>query len=308
MKLLTFSVNGRNYLGAAESQGVVDLAAAYAASQGGGIGAYKLAHTLLGDLLAYLQGGDKSRAAAQEAVDYAAQHPWGADGEKLVWADSDIQIKAPLLNPTKIICIGLNYRDHAEETGAKIPEEPVVFAKFSTAVIGPGENICLPKMSSKVDYETELAVIIGKRGKHIPAEEALDYVAGYTCFNDVSARDLQFRDGQWIKGKTPDTFAPMGPHMVTADEIPDPGVLQIKLILNDQVMQESNTNQLIFPVPQLIAYLSQLVTLEPGDVIATGTPSGVGTARDPQVFLKPGDVVTVEIEGIGRLTNTVVAE
>lgn len=214
---------------------------------------------------------------------------------------------APVPRPGKLICIGLNYRDHAAESNMPIPERPVIFSKFSTAVIAPGEPVILPATSTQVDYEAELAVVIGRRAKNVSATRALDYVLGYTAFNDVSARDFQFADGQWQRGKSCDTFAPMGQTIVTTDTITNPHKLSIKLILNGQTMQDSNTDQLIFGVPELIEFLSQSITLEPGDVIATGTPPGVGFARKPPVFLKPGDMMEVQIEGIGGLNNPVVA-
>src|SRR5438876_9345006 len=214
---------------------------------------------------------------------------------------------APVPRPGKLICIGLNYRDHAAESMMAIPERPVVFSKFATAVIAPGEPVILPATSLQVDYEAELAVVIGRRAKNVSAARALNYVLGYTCFNDVSARDFQFADGQWQRGKSCDTFAPMGQTIVTADEVPDPHKLSIKLILNGRTMQDSNTDQLIFGVPELIEFLSQTITLEPGDVIATGTPPGVGFARKPPVFLKDGDVMEVEVEKLGVLQNPVVA-
>ena len=188
-----------------------------------------------------------------------------------------------------------------------IPKQPVVFSKFSTAVIAPGEPVVLPATSEQVDYEAELAVVIGRRAKNVSAELALDHVLGYTCFNDVSARDFQFADGQWQRGKSCDTFAPMGPTIVTADEVADPHHLSIKLILNGQAMQDSNTDRFIFGIPELIEFLSQTITLEPGDVIATGTPPGVGFARKPPVFLKPGDKMEVVIEKVGTLGNPVTA-
>jgi 2,4-diketo-3-deoxy-L-fuconate hydrolase len=215
---------------------------------------------------------------------------------------------APVPRPGKILCIGLNYRDHAAESNMPIPEKPVVFSKFSTAVVGPGEPVVLPAASQQVDYEAELAVVIGRRAKHVTADRAYDYVLGYTAFNDVSARDFQFADGQWQRGKSCDTFAPMGQTIVTTDAIPDPHKLWIKLTLNGQTMQDSNTDQLIFGVPALIEFLSQTITLEPGDVIATGTPPGVGFARKPPVFLKPGDQMEVLIEGMGGIGSPVVSE
>lgn len=215
---------------------------------------------------------------------------------------------APVPRPGKIICIGLNYRDHAAESNMPIPEKPVVFSKFSTSVISPGEPVVLPSASQQVDYEAELAVVIGRRAKNVSADRAYDYVLGYTAFNDVTARDFQFGDGQWQRGKSCDTFAPMGQTIVTADAVPDPHKLSIKLVLNGRVMQDSNTDQLIFGVPALIEFLSQTITLEPGDVIATGTPPGVGFARKPPVFLKPGDEMEVLIESVGGMNNRVVSE
>jgi 2-keto-4-pentenoate hydratase/2-oxohepta-3-ene-1,7-dioic acid hydratase in catechol pathway len=212
---------------------------------------------------------------------------------------------APIPRPGKIVCIGLNYRDHAAESGLAVPDKPVVFSKFSSCVIAPGEPVVIPTTSEKVDYEAELAVVIGRRAKHVSADRAYDYVLGYTAFNDVTARDFQFGDGQWQRGKSCDTFAPMGQTIVTTDEIPDPHVLRITLTLNGNTMQDSNTGQLIFGVPRLIEFITTSISLEPGDVIATGTPAGVGFARKPPVYLKPGDVMDVHIEKIGGLGNPV---
>jgi len=221
----------------------------------------------------------------------------------------DVVTGPPVPHPEKIICIGLNYADHAAETGSQIPSEPVVFNKFLTALRGDGDAIELPPHSNSVDYEAELVVVIGKEGKNIPEAEALEYVAGYTCGHDVSARDWQKHkpQGQWLCGKSFDSFAPIGPVLVTRDEIPDPHVLDIRFRLNGELMQNSNTKQLIFNVNQLVAYLSKVCTLKPGDLLFTGTPPGVGAARKPPVFLKPGDVAEVEVEGIGGLKNSVVA-
>lgn len=215
---------------------------------------------------------------------------------------------APVPRPGKLICIGLNYRDHAAESKMAIPENPVIFSKFPTCVIAPGEPVVLPPQSKQVDYEAELAVVIGRRAKNVPATRAYDYVLGYTAFNDVSARDFQFADGQWQRGKSCDTFAPMGQGIITTDAILDPHKLSIKLTLNGQTMQDSNTDQMIFGVPRLIEFLSETITLEPGDVIATGTPPGVGFARNPPVFLKAGDQMEVLIEGVGGLGNPVIEE
>lgn len=208
--------------------------------------------------------------------------------------------------PGKIICVGLNYRDHAEEQRKPLPTEPLIFAKFPTAVIGPGQPIVIPGMSRQVDYEGELAVVMGRRGKDIPESSAYEYVAGYTIINDVSARDVQAKDKQFVRAKSFDTFAPMGPRVVSTKEIPDPHVLAIATKVNGDLRQSSSTNQMIFRVPNLVAFISQVCTLEPGDVIATGTPGGVGVFRNPPVFLKKGDVVRIEIEGIGVLENPVI--
>jgi 2-keto-4-pentenoate hydratase/2-oxohepta-3-ene-1,7-dioic acid hydratase in catechol pathway len=218
---------------------------------------------------------------------------------------SDVRLLAPVPRPPKVICIGLNYRDHAAESKMEVPKSPVVFSKFATAVVGPEDVITLPRSSAKVDYEAELAVVIGRRSKHVSRDEALGQVLGYANLNDVSARDFQFADGQWQRGKSCDTFCPLGPCIVTADEIPDPQRLDIRFRLNGETLQDSNTSQLIFGVPELVEFLSDSITLEPGDVIATGTPPGVGFARKPPVYLKDGDVAEVEVEGLGILRNTV---
>ncbi len=220
----------------------------------------------------------------------------------------DAQLRAPVPRPGKLICIGLNYRDHAIESKMEIPKSPVTFSKFATSIVGPDDAVMIPRGSEKTDYEAELAVVIGRRAKNVPLAKAYEYVFGYCAFNDVSARDFQFADGQWQRGKSCDTFAPMGPYVATADEISDPQNLSIKLRLNGATMQDSRTDQLIFGVPALIEFLSSCITLEPGDIIATGTPPGVGFARKPPVFLKAGDKMEVEIEGLGVLCNPVTAD
>jgi 2,4-diketo-3-deoxy-L-fuconate hydrolase len=218
----------------------------------------------------------------------------------------EMTLLAPIPRPTKIIAIGLNYRDHAEETGQQLPEAPILFSKPPTATIGHGANIIIPDGASQIDYEVELGVVIGKSGHNIPVDTALDYVGGYTVFNDVSARDYQFRDGQWFRGKSFDTFAPMGPCLTLPDQIQDPQDLQMQLRLNGKTRQNSSTANMVFSVAELIADISQVMTLEPGDVIATGTPAGVGFKVKPKpLFLQPGDVVEAEIDGIGILRNPV---
>jgi 5-carboxymethyl-2-hydroxymuconate isomerase len=213
----------------------------------------------------------------------------------------------PIERPQKIICVGLNYRDHAEEQGVELPERPLLFAKWPNTLIGPGEEIVLPAISQKVDYEAELAVVIGRTARGVSADDALEFVAGYVCANDVSGRDLQFSDGQWVRGKSLDTFCPVGPALVPPAEVPDPQALGIRAVLNGEVMQDSTTANMVFGVAEIVSFTSQAITLEPGDLILTGTPAGVGVFRDPQRLLRPGDEITIEIDGLGALTNPVVA-
>jgi 2-keto-4-pentenoate hydratase/2-oxohepta-3-ene-1,7-dioic acid hydratase in catechol pathway len=217
-------------------------------------------------------------------------------------------VALPVDRPGKIIAVGLNYRDHAEEQDVDPPSAPLLFAKWQTSLIGPGEAIVIPRVSQRVDYEAELGVVIGERVRGISADEALGVVRGYICVNDVSARDLQFADGQWTRGKSADTFCPVGPRLVPSGDVPDPQALRIRCILNGEVMQDSTTANMIFSVAEVIAHASATMTLEPADLIATGTPAGVGVFRKPPVLLKDGDEVTVEIEGVGALTNPVQAE
>ena len=245
------------------------------------------------DMISVLKAGDEIRSR----IDDAPAIPL-----------SSVTLLAPIPRPPKLICVGLNYRDHAKETNMEIPVVPTIFNKFPNTVIGPGETIVLPKNSTKPDYEAEMAFVIGKGGRHIPAERWREHVCGYTIVNDVSARDFQMATSQWLMGKTFDTFAPMGPVLVTADEIPDPHTLDISIEINGEVLQRSNTRELIFRVPDLVAYLSSVVTLETGDIVSTGTPSGVGFARKPPRFLRAGDEVVVRVQGIGELRNPVAAE
>ena len=217
---------------------------------------------------------------------------------------SNVKLAPPVSHPSKIVALGLNYKDHADESKGKVPEVPLIFAKFPNSIIGPYDEILWDsQLTSKVDFEAELAVIMGKEARNCHEDSAMETVFGYTCGNDVSARDLQFGDGQWVRGKSLDTFCPLGPWIVTADEIHDPHNLGITCNLNGVTMQESNTGQMIFNIPTLISFLSKYFTFFPGDVILTGTPHGVGTFRDPPIYMKEGDVVVVEIEGIGRLRN-----
>jgi 2-keto-4-pentenoate hydratase/2-oxohepta-3-ene-1,7-dioic acid hydratase in catechol pathway len=212
----------------------------------------------------------------------------------------------PIERPGKIVCVGLNYRDHAEEQGVALPTAPLLFAKWPNTLIGPGEPIVIPPAVTKCDYEAELGVVIGARVSRVSKENAFEAVRGYVCANDVSARDLQFGDGQWTRGKSVDTFCPVGP-LVPAADVPDPHALRIRAIVSGEVLQDSTTANLIFGVDDIVSYASQTVTFEPGDLILTGTPAGVGIFREPQRLLQPGDEVTIEIEGLGSLTNPVVA-
>ncbi len=221
---------------------------------------------------------------------------------------SAVHLTAPILRPNKLLCVGLNYRDHAIESKMEIPKVPTVFSKFASSIIGPGENIILPKKSGKPDYEAEFAVVIGKGGRHITEDKWKDHVFGYTILNDVSARDYQLATTQWLMGKTFDTFAPMGPAVVTGDEISDPHNLDIKMTIGGVVLQNSNTKHLIFNIPTLIAYISSVCTLEPGDIISTGTPAGVGLGYNPPRWLRPGDVCVVSVQELGELRNPCVLE
>ncbi len=253
--------------------------------------------TLANDMVSLLAELPENLKKIEDAVEQASAAGEFVTGELL----------APIPRPGKVICIGLNYRDHAVESNAPIPDEPICFSKFSSSVIGPEETIELPAACKTVDYEAELVVVIGRGGRNISREDAFAHVAGYTVGNDVSARDWQIGrpGGQWLLGKTPDTFAPIGPYVVTADQIENPSDLAISLRLNGETMQNSSTKELIFGVDEIIAHISQLFSLEPGDIIFTGTPPGVGMARKPPVFLKEGDVTEVEIEGLGVLKNSV---
>ena len=225
--------------------------------------------------------------------------------QSYLFSESEATFRAPITHPQKLIGIGLNYKDHVEEIKGQTPRQPLLFGMYANAIIGPHESIIIPPMSKQVDYEAELGVVIGRRARHVSRQDALEYIAGYTIVHDVSARDLQFSDGQWIRAKSFDTFAPMGPYLVTKSTLADGDGLAIELRLNGKTMQKSNTRNLIFKVPDLVSYISEIMTLEVGDVIATGTPGGVGFVRNPQVFMKPGDVVEIEIEGIGVLRNPI---
>ena len=283
--------DGASHLGALTDHGVVDLAAVAR-----GLG---LPGEIFSSMSSWLEGGANRLADPAQLTSNAATTAIPL---------SDVRFLPPVPRPGKIVAIGLNYRDHSIESGATAPpKSPIIFAKFTTSIAGPEDPIVIPVGNPNVDYEAELAVVIGRRGKAIPAEHAFEYVAGYMPLNDVSARVWQFGDRQWVRGKSCDTFCPTGPHLTTRDEIPDPHALAIRARVNGVTMQDSHTSKMIFGVPELIEFTSASITLEPGDIIATGTPEGVGAFRKPPVFLKPGDVVEVEIEKLGVLRNPVVA-
>lgn len=278
MKLVSFSAaDGKIRPGVLNEDGsrVLDLSSGYA------------------DTLGVITAGVKSVDSAAGGASYAFD---------------SVRLHAPLANPPRVFAIGLNYRDHAKESGMEVPTTPVVFFKLTTAIIGPGEAIVLPKNSTQPDYEAEFAFVIGKGGYRIPASAWREHVYGYTIVNDVSARDVQFATSQWSMSKSFPTFCPMGPAIVTADQIADPHALPIGLTIDGEVLQYSNTRELVFGVPALIEHLSSITPLLPGDVVSTGTPPGVGLGRTPKRWLKPGETVAVTIEGLGSLTNPVVAE
>ncbi|HTW47934.1 MAG TPA: fumarylacetoacetate hydrolase family protein [Acidobacteriaceae bacterium] len=278
MKIVTFSLaEGRSRPGALLDDGVVDLSAQGFSSVLDLIGSRRTPET------------GPSRIPARIPLHRAT-------------------LLAPLLDPPRIFCIGLNYRDHAIESKMEIPAVPTVFLKLASAIVGPGAPIVLPKNSSQPDYEVELAVVIGKGGYRIPADSWRNHVFGYTILNDVSARDVQLATSQWTLGKSFPSFCPMGPAIVTANEIPDPHALEIRLSIDGEELQRSNTRELIFGVPALIEYISSITPLEAGDIISTGTPQGVGLGRNPRRWLKPGETVTAEVEGLGKLVNRTVAE
>lgn len=293
MRLVRFSGNdGVARLGALTEKGVIDLQAA-ARSMG-------VSPNIFAEISSFLAAGESALAETQRLVQKSP--------EDAAIPLANVFLRTPVPQPGKIVAVGLNYRDHSIESGAKEPPKwPILFAKFTTSISGPGDAIVIPTGDHQVDYEAEMAVVIGRKGKAISAEKALEYVAGYMPLNDVSARTWQFADKQWVRGKSCDTFCPTGPCLTTRDEVPDPHSLSIRARVNGATLQDSNTSKMIFRVPQLIEFISESITLEPGDIIATGTPDGVGVFRTPPIFLKPGDVVEVEIQSLGVLRNPVVA-
>jgi acylpyruvate hydrolase len=297
MKLVRFSQNGSApRVGALQGDRVADLQASVAASlaRRGVVRAQEIAAALVpASTRGFLEGG----AASQDAV--AGITEW------VTFPRTAVRLHAPIADPGKFICIGLNYRDHAEETGNPIPKEPPIFAKWNNTVLDPGDPILRPRGSKQLDWEVELGVVIGRTARHVSREQALDYVWGYTIINDVSARDFQFLTTQWAAGKIADTFAPVGPYIADQSEIRDPHSLELKTFVNDRQMQKGNTKTFIFNVNYIVSYLSGIMTLAPGDLIATGTPPGVGLGMKPPVWLQPGDVVRMEITGLDTIENSV---
>ena len=294
MKLVTYQTDGQPQLGAIKRSQVIDLKSAYRAMVN------DTAASFPDDMIALLAEGDSGLEKIAAVIEFVESQP-----DSFMQSLDQVTLLPPVVRPGKVIGLGRNYAAHAAEGGSKPPEFPMLFHKTSSSLLGSGGTIIIPPNSSQVDYEAELAVIIGRPCKQVSPKEALDYVAGYANGNDVSARDLQRRTSQFTAGKMLDTFGPLGPALVTRDEIPDPGNLRLQSKLNGNVMQDSNTSMMIFDVPFTISYISHIATLEVGDVIFTGTPDGVGFARTPPVYLQEGDVISVEIEGLGTLTNYV---
>lgn len=308
MKLITFTREGmKQRVGAIVNNQVVDLHTAYKSllASEGKIRAQQIAEAFVpADMTGFLQGGKESVELAKDAVEYALENK-NDSGYKFLYEINEVKVEAPVPAPGKIICVGHNYREHILEMKRELPPHPVVFAKFANTIIGPQDDIPFHPISEQLDYEAEFTFVIGKRARNVSQEEALDYVAGYSIVNDVTYRDIQRRTIQWLQGKTVDGSAPMGPWLVTSDELKDPSGLEVVLTVNGEERQRSNTENLVFSVQYLVEFLSGLMTLEPGDVILTGTPGGVGVARNPQSFLKDGDIVKIEIDQIGILENRV---
>lgn len=299
MKLMTFLQKEDEHMGVLTARGVVDIEAAQAALS-----------TRTEVPLTVRQLLDGGEAALSQLRTFVNELPIGEGDPSWLKQEEELTFSPCVTDPGKIICIGLNYRRHAEETGMAIPEYPILFNKFNNTLTGHGSEVPLPRTSHKVDYEAELGIVIGRTAKYVAEEEALDYVFGYCAANDLSARDLQLRTSQWLAGKSCDKFSPIGPYLVTADEVGDPNQLDIQCTVNGELRQNSNTSDMIFNCKQIVSYVSQCMTLSPGDIILTGTPEGVvmGYPPEKQFYLQAGDVVTVQIEKLGAITNTMVSE
>ncbi len=315
-RLVSYHFRGETRLGAWHEDQVVDLNRAYLLlleRQGKTRAEARAAALVPPDVVEFLQGEEDSLQAGMEALNLVKQLLAQPEGRReleengVLLPAAQVRLGPAVPNPPHLLAVGRNYRLHAEEVGAEVPEYPIIFTKEGK-LIGPGEEIVIPKGVERPDYEAELAFVIGKRARNVKPQDALEYVAGYAVFNDVTARDIQDRVSQWTLGKSPDTFAAMGAHLVLRDEVPDPQTLGIRARIGDEVLQDANTSDMIFTVADLLAYVSQFMTLQPGTVVATGTPSGVGEARQPPRFLQPGDTIVIEIDKLGAVANPVVRE
>jgi 2-keto-4-pentenoate hydratase/2-oxohepta-3-ene-1,7-dioic acid hydratase in catechol pathway len=297
MKLVTIKKEGKHVLGVKIENGIIDIEEALRESPNNQV------HT---KIMEVIDGGNEAISALE---DYISKLPI-ENKQNYIKDEEDVEWGPCVTQPNKIICVGLNYRKHADETNSPYPEVPILFSKFNNTLTGHKCKIVVPKVTQRLDYEVELGVVIGKEAKYVSKEDALDYVFGYCTANDLSARDLQKKTHQWLLGKTCDDFSPIGPYLVTANEVPNPNKLQLKTYVNGEKRQDSNTSDMIFYVDEIVSYISQHMTLTPGDVILTGTPEGViiGYPMEKRVYLKPGDVVTVEVEKLGTLTNRLIEE
>jgi acylpyruvate hydrolase len=316
MKLLTFVAGPAQRVGALLGDTVVDVTVAYAAAlaaEGHPRPEGVAAALVPPDMQELLQGGDAALEAMRRGVRFveeralAGQQGMGPGGARMLYPLQEVRVRPPVPNPQKVVCIGLNYRDHCAEQGIELPKVLMTFPKFADAIIGPDDPIVIPRGCEQLDWEVELVFVVGRRARYVTPEEAAGYIAGYTVGNDVSARDFQFADKQVMRGKACETFAPMGPYLVLAEEVPDPHALRIESRLNGQVMQSSTTANLVHQIPAILAWVTTYLTLQPGDCVMTGTPAGVGVFRKPPVFMKPGDVIEMSIQGLGSLRNPVVA-
>lgn len=309
MRLATVSVEGEQRIAAVINEEYIDLNKAYELlleSQGQYRAKEIAAAYIPPNMVGFLQGGEESMGRAKESIAYVQNNDFSEQvNRKLYYRGLNVKLEAPIQKPEKIICVGLNYKTHIKEMGREFPTIPVVFAKYNNTIIAPGDLILVPKVSEQLDHEAELVVVIGKKGRYISEEDAMDYVAGYTVGNEATIRDFQKRTKEWLQGKTFDTTLPLGPHLVTKESLPHPDNCEMVLTLNGEERQKANTGDLVFTIPYLVHFLSEIMTLEPGDVICTGTPGGVGQARNPQSWMKEGDIVRVSIEGIGTLENPI---
>ncbi len=312
MKLLMFSYGEReSRFGAILGEYVVDLnfACKSLLKQEGVVRSCEIADCIIPpDLVCFLQCGERSKKILDEILKMPFTPTDKVDGKRFVFKEKEISLDVPVRNPEKIICFSHNYHDFVKETGVPIPPSPRMFSKYNNALCGPNDPILYPKMTKCLGYEAELAFVIGKTARNVEKEDALSFVAGYTIFNDVSASDLTSMDKQVLRGKTFDTFAPVGPYLVSADEVGDAGNLDLKLWVNDVLLQDSNTKELIYDIPTLISFLSQVFALKPGDLVATGTPGGLAKYRTPTTFMKDGDICTIKIDKLGTLSNKIVEE